>query len=206
MSNIPKNKLLIYLIALSFLPLIIVFFYHSSQSSYLNTLNLRAQKVHNRLLTEKDKLTSNAAISQRHQKADPHFVNSSLEALPLLEEETEALRKILDNPAFPESALTKKRLDFLQGMDNKLIFTEENIQTYPHFKETTEKLRRAVEIDLNDLYKILAKVEGVKIKLHSPDPLSPQLIITHFKLERKKKSHKNEVFLLNLKLLKREFY
>lgn len=100
---------------------------------------------------------------------------------------------------------SKKRLEFLTGTSNDLTFTEGVVQSNPIFQETTETLVHPVEIDTKDLRTILAKIEGTTIGNETPSPNRPQLIILDFKLEKKHVTDKNEVFLLNLKLLKREF-
>ncbi len=62
-----------------------------------------------------------------------------------------------------------------------------------------------VEVNVSDLKKILTLIEGRKIGEFETGPQKPQLMILDFKLEKKNIRENNEVFDLNMKLLKREF-
>lgn len=56
-----------------------------------------------------------------------------------------------------------------------------------------------------DIQKILAKIEGVETNGFTAGPYRPHFIISDFKIEKKQAHPDSEVFLLNLKLLKREY-
>lgn len=96
-------------------------------------------------------------------------------------------------------------MEFLTSEGNSLVFSEGVVQTFPLFQETTETLVHPVEVNATDIQKILARIEGLKIHEFSSGPHRPQLLITDFKLDKKKVNDKSEVYLLNLKLIKREF-
>ncbi|MFT4551444.1 MAG: hypothetical protein ACI9S8_000054 [Chlamydiales bacterium] len=205
MNSIPQNRLLAYLFALGLIPLLVVFYIHLSESSELYKLEQRIDAIQLTLHLDDGKHSRNAATRLQHENSDPLFIDSELESLSFLGDEIKNLKAITQDPSFPDTPAIKKRLDFLAGPNNRLVFTEDLIQSSPHSKETLEVMRHPVEVDIDDLYKILATVENVSIGPYSPQPNSPQLIITDFKLERKKYPNKNEVFVLNIKLLKREF-
>lgn len=205
MNSIPQNRLLTYLFAFGLIPLLLVFYSHFSESSELHKLEQRVDTILFKLQLDEGKYSRNASIQLRHQNADPFFIDSKLESLSFLSDEIENLKAITQDPSFPDTPAIKKRLDFLTGSKNRLAFIEEAIQTSTRYKETLEVMRHPIEVGIDDLYKILATVEGVNICSHTPQPNSPQLVITDFNLERKKYPNKNEVFVLNMKLLKREF-
>ena len=60
-------------------------------------------------------------------------------------------------------------------------------------------------MNLNDLKKVLALIEGQPIGDNKSGPNKPQLIITDFKLDKKEITDKNDILLINMKLLKREY-
>lgn len=93
----------------------------------------------------------------------------------------------------------------MTGQGNALVFSEGVVQSFPLFQETSETLIHSVEVNPSDIQKILARIEGTKMGEYRPGPHRPQLVITEFKLDKKKVNDKNEVYLLNLKLIKREF-
>ena len=79
------------------------------------------------------------------------------------------------------------------------------MQSTPLFQEVTETLVHPIEVNLDDLTNLLAKIEGKEIGPYTPGPGRPQLLILDFKIEKKSITDKKEVYQLNLKLLKREF-
>src|SRR5262249_42700214 len=115
------------------------------------------------------------------------------------------LQKVMSNKNFPDDENIKKRLEFLTSPSNNMIFTEGIVQSTPLFQEVNESLVHAVEVDGDDLRTILARIEGTDIGSETPGANRPQLIILDFKIEKKSVTEKNQVFVLNLKLLKREF-
>src|SRR5262249_5073493 len=145
------------------------------------------------------------ALRTHYKDSDRFYIDKQLESLTLLEPETEALQKIANQSHLIVDENVKKRLEFLTH-DNHLVFSEGAVQNYPYFRETPESLVHPVEVDVEDLEDILAKIEGIEIGEYKPGPNRPQLIITDFKIDRKNVHDKNEVFNLDLKFIKREFF
>lgn len=120
------------------------------------------------------------------------------------------LQKISNDKGFANDDRIKKRLDYLSGLGpaghgNELIFSEGVVQSFPLFQETVETLVHPVEVNAGDLQKILARIEGIEMGGIKTGPNRLQLLIIEFKLDKKAIHDKNEVFQLNLKLVKREF-
>lgn len=111
----------------------------------------------------------------------------------------------MTNKNYPDDENIKKRLEFLQSGGNTLVFSEGVVQSNPFFQEVLETLVHPVEVDADDIREILAKIEGIPIRNYAPGPNRPQLIVLEFKIDKKQMSEKNEIYLLNMKLLKREF-
>lgn len=204
-KNIPQSRLILYIMIAGLLPLLFVLFSFISKLSSVDQLQLSIQSVQNLALQREKKQAVNIALRNSYRDADHFYIDKYVEPLDFLKPEIESLQKIVSNPNFSEDENIKKRLEFLTGPANNLSFTEGAVQSNPFFQETTETLVHPVEINLEDLQMILSKIEGVDIGPYSPSPGRPQLIIIDFKLDKKNISDKNEVFGLNLKLLKREF-
>lgn len=205
LSNIPQNRLLSYLMILGMLPVLFVGVMLASKLNSVNELGHNLQSVKEQVLIREKKQAVNIAVRQNFRDADHFYIDKHLETQTFLEPEIESLQKLNANKNYPEDENVKKRLENLTSQANALAFSEGVVQTYPHFQETTETLVHPVEINVADLQKILALIEGVEIGPYKPAPHRPQLIILDFKLDKKSVHEKNEVYVLNLKLLKREF-
>ncbi len=204
LKNIPRQRLLLYGLLLGFLPLIIVITNFYSQAENLDNLEQMIQAVEEKAVMREKKQAINMAVIDHYREADHFYIDKYLETLIFLEPEIESLQKLVNNKNFAFDDTVKKRLDSLTN-GNNLVFTEGVVQSYPQFQETTETLVHPVEVNVDDLQEILSRIEGKAIGPYSPPPNPPQLIILDFKIDRKSVSEKNEVYNLNLKLLKREF-
>ncbi len=140
---------------------------------------------------------------QRYGHYEPYFLNRHVESLPLLQNESEQLTLQSGHPACSHRAEIKKRIAFLSGKDNHLAFAEETTEFSGSgkIKETEEKLIHPVEINSEDLLRLLSLLEGVEIGSYKPRPKSPQTILKEFTLTRKEPA----TYECNLSLLKREF-
>jgi ACT domain-containing protein len=203
-KDIPQTRLIAYLMLLGLLPLVLVAVNFFSKQEQLRALEEKLENVNHMAFVKEKKQALNNAVRQHYRDADHFYIDKYIETIVPLESEIESLQKITTHRNFTEDEAIKKRLDFLTN-SNTLIFSEGVVQSYPLFQETTETLVHPVEVNVEDIKKILAKVEGVEIGPYAPGPNPPQLIVTDFRLEKKKVNDGNEVYLLNLKLLKREF-
>ncbi|MFI0435367.1 MAG: hypothetical protein ACH350_06545 [Parachlamydiaceae bacterium] len=204
-KNIPLSRLILYLLSLGALPLIFVLFLFVSQQKELKEFHESLEVIQHQALMKEKKQALNMAVRQHFHDADHFYIDKYLETLVFLEPEIEQLQKIVQDKNFADDDKIKKRLELLTSQENALVFSEGVVQTFPFFQETSETLVHAVEVNTADIKKILARIEGIKIGEYSPGPDRPQLVINEFKLDKKKINDKNEVYLLNLKLIKREF-
>lgn len=204
LKNIPRRRLLIYGLLLGFLPLILVITLFFSENENLNRLENMIQYVEEKALLREKKQSVNMAVIDHFREADHFYIDKHLETLVLLEPEIESLQKLVNNPNFAFDDTVRKRLDYLTN-ENNLTFTEGIVQSHPQFQETSETLVHPIEVNVDDILEILSRIEGVSIGPYTPPSNPPQLLILDFKIDRKIISEKNEVYNLNLKLLKREF-
>ena len=203
--NIPLNRAIIYLLCAGCIPLVIVFFLFISQKDEIAELRSTLSDIQDQAFIKEKKQALNLAVRQHYHEADHFYIDKYLETIVFLEPEIEMLQKIASDKNFADDERIKKRIEFLTSQANSLVFSEGVVQSYPFFQETVETLVHPVEINTTDLQKILSLIEGIPINQFAPGPNRPQLLITDFKLDKRKINDKNEVFLLNLKLLKREF-
>jgi hypothetical protein len=154
-------------------------------------------------------LSSQSALEKRackeqfldhYAQSDPSFLSHHLESLPLLSDMRKMLLKQLEHPACAERGIVRKRLKECEKASNRIVFVEERSRSSKRTKETDQHLLHPVEIGLKDLEQILTIVEEIPIGSFLPIPNVPQLVITECSLSRK-----NNSYLLDLALLKREF-
>lgn len=204
-DNIPKNRLFLYIMLAGLAPIMLALAALYTQVGSTTELISSVQSMQQMATLREKKQAANMCVRNYYRDADHFYIDKHLETLTFLEPEVEGLQKLLTNKNLADDEAIKKRLDFLTGPTNNMVFSEGTVQSTPTFQETTETLIHPVEINTNDLQKILSRIDGVDIGSYTPSPNKPQLIILEFKLDRKSLTEKNEVFILNLKLLKREF-
>lgn len=203
-KNISKVRLLIYFMLLGAIPFLFVLMLFFRNLDSLSELEGQMKLLEEKALTKERRQALNALVQAHYRDADHFYIDKHLETLSLLEPEIESLQKAVEGSQFIEDEAVKNRLDFLTE-DNSLVFSEGVVQTYPSFQETVETLVHPVEVRAPDIEKILTIIEGIPIGSFTPPPNRPDLMILEFKLERKSAGEKSESFLLNLKLLKREY-
>lgn len=205
MNNIPQSRIILYLLVAGALPVFFVIFNLNGKMNTVERIKNHLEETTQQAMIRDRKQSLNMTVRKHYSQADHFYIDKYLENLSFLKPETEALQTVVENKSFAGDETVKKRLELLTGNENKLLFSEGNIQSYPFFQETTSSLVHPVEMNLNDLKKTLSLIEGVPIGEFTSAPNKPQLIITDFKLDRKEITEKNDVFLINMKLLKREY-
>lgn len=133
---------------------------------------------------------------------DKFFIDNNLENLKFLQSEKNTLDKLSRHPAFCNNSHIKKRIDFINSGQNMLKFAEETVIQTALVKETDESQINTIEIDENDLQKILLIIELSQFESALSHLRAPQLIIKKFVLNKEKEN----VFHLNLKIIKREYF
>lgn len=204
-SNIPVKRLWIYFLLAGLVPVVCAWVYISSKLSATQQLQNQVYHIQEQAYNREKKQALNMSVRHHFHDSDHFYIDKNLETLTFLEPEIDSLKGMSNNPNFPEDENIKKRLELLSGSGNSMRFSEGIVQSTPVFQEVTETLVHPVEVNVTDIQQILCRIEGIPIGNCTPQPHRPQLIILDFKIEKKNVSEKNQVFLLNLKLLKREF-
>lgn len=204
-KNIPQNRLLIYLLLLGLIPLFFVLFNFFNKNKHLSDIETSLDYVKQRAYSLEQKQAQNVALRNYYRNADHFYIDKYLESITFLEPEIENLKSIMKDKNFTSDKAIEKRYEFLTSPANHLSFIEGVVQTYPFFQETTETLSHPVEVNVDDIKKVLARIEGIKIGSYEPGPNPPQLVILDFKIDKKSSDSEKDVYLLNMKLLKREF-
>jgi hypothetical protein len=137
----------------------------------------------------------------RYLHSEPYFVNQTLERLPLCRDKIAKLREWAGHPACQQREAIEKRLQALEGPENRLAFAEDKVRSFGRIKESEERLLHPVELEMADLERLLALIENQQIAEFEPDPASPQLQVLDLELTLKDSS----MALTKMTLLKREW-
>jgi hypothetical protein len=199
LNALPLNRLLIYLTLLGFLPLFFTVFHYSKKKNDWDGVAQQILNVQHFTANVARKQATNRAVRAIYRDAEQFYLENQLEPLVFLKKEKEALEHLLLSPTFTGNEAAEKRHAFLTSNSNRFEWIQGSLQASEGIEQADVLLAHSVEIDANDLKEILMRIEGSR-------KAKPQLIITDFKLNKKELSNGNEVFELNMKLLKREFH
>lgn len=203
--SISLSRLIFYFLLIGLLPLVFVLMEFLQKRKALLEMEQRIASLTELIVTNKQKQSQNISVRNYYLGAEHYYIDRELESLSFLQKEKEALEKIIQSEHFSGNERVQERYAFISGKNNRLSFTESNALSENGIQEITEILAHPVELDADDLKEVLARIEGRSIEDHIAPAHAPQLIVTDFQIEKKKTPHKNEVFEMNLKLIKREF-
>jgi len=196
-QSIPFSRLIIYLILAGCLPFFFIGYSYIKEKNAWNQVAHRILSMHTLVECNARKQSMNMAIRKKYAQTDHFYLDHQIESLRFLKKERTALERLMQNPSFTGNEVIEKRYAFLSGEANLLQFVEGTVQSGEDFQETLEKISHPVEVDTQDLKELLSRIENNQ-------PGKPQLLVTDLNLKKKTFTSGNQVFELNLNLLKRE--
>ncbi len=198
LKSLPLSRQLLYLVLLGLLPLFYLGWHHLQTQKEWDFVHYRLIYIDNLVKSQTAKQALNVALREIHAEPDPFYLEHQLEALPLLGKECQAIEELMNAPQYTGNEAAEKRLAFIQGGNNRLIFRDAAPQSKNGLQETLYTLTQPVEVDGENLKTILSLLEDHKSN-------QPLLLITDFQLKRKEHVGGNQNFELTLNLLKKEF-
>jgi hypothetical protein len=189
-----------YLLALFLIPFGLAFFLLAKRSEKLSDLEDKLDEIRQEAsFSEKEKNKEELLLKEMHA-ADHFYLDKHVESLVFLESEMKRLhaRSMYQK----DSDALLKRLEFLKG--NRLVFAEVKRDQGELIQEVEEKLQHPVEMNEDDLKKLLVLIEGVSINPYSAKEGRPHLLIKEFDLSKRKALPDEEVFVVDFQLIKRE--
>jgi hypothetical protein len=167
------------------------------------------KELESELVRVSAKMVSNQALENKEaslllalKNPDPHYLDKHVETLNFLLPEVKKLEAF--QMEHPEDEQIAKRLLSLKATQNRLTFSEEQIRTNELFREVEEKQQRPIEVNEEDLKKLLCLIEGVTIWPYGPKEGRPLFIIKDFTLSKKELFAKEKIFIVSMQLIKRE--
>ncbi len=190
-----------FLLILIPLPSFYFLFNYSLTLDRLIALDEQLENIHARKnQVEAVQKREHSALSSLAQ-SDPFYIDKHLETLIFLEPEIKKIESLFADTQVDETI--QKRLHFLKNT-NRFLLAEDKIRSKEKLREVFEKQQQPVEIDEEDLKKLLALIEGVTIWPYGPKEGRPQIIIQDFSLSKKQHRAQDHVFVVNMNLIKRE--
>lgn len=195
-----KKYFKLFFLLICFIPVFLSAIYTFSQLQQINKNQKTVEDAFSHLKKNYKKRIEQKAFIEKYSKSDPSFIHKNLDSLHFMHDEKINLEKLSNNDSFKGTTLIKNRLNFLKN-ENKFSLKEEARYSTPALKETILKLNAPIEINEDDLKKLLSVVEEVNISKFTPLDNAPQMIIQNFELKRT-----NSSFIINnLSILKRDF-
>lgn len=204
-GNIPQSRVLLYLGILGLLPAIFVLMTFWQRSEELENINSRISRIEDKATVRDTKQSVNMAVIEHYRKSDNFYIDKYIEKLQFLEPEVEGLQRIISNKKFADDEEARRRYEQLVGPSNALVYNEGAVLRYPLFREVVETQERPIEVNLNDIQRILSLIEGIPLGGNTVPENHPQLIILEFRLDKRTINEDNDVYTLNTRLLKREY-
>ncbi|WP_228547032.1 hypothetical protein [Candidatus Neptunochlamydia vexilliferae] len=199
-SSVLRPKLMIqkmgfvggfYLLLL--LPIVVTIFHVSHRAGEIALMKDQVDYLQMRMERVKEMEKGRHAFVKNYGNADPSFMDRFIEPLTFLNPEVEALKLVCNHPAFHSCKNVRERLVKLTEGENRLSFFETGKKVENGVEEAFLVQTTPVEMNVEDLKKTLSMIEG---------PDGPQLIVRHFKLNKKKLAER-ETYLLKMELIKR---
>lgn len=182
---------------------LLLYYFHVQHEKFISLSNQIEMIERKAIVSEKRQAEEQKVLSAMKQ-ADPYYLDKHVESLLFLEMETQKAKSIASDAA--TTSPQYQRLQFLLSDKNKLRFVEGSIQKNDRFQEYEEKQTSPVEINEDDLKKVLSSIEGVRVHPFYPQEKRPHLLIKSFDLSKKSIAEtKEKVYVVSMSLLKREY-
>ena len=183
------------------LPFCFSLFHFYSQFDALKNLLSEIERVHAKIAQYQALEKRESTLLSSFKHPDPHYLDTHVETLNFLLPEVKKLEAL--QAEHPEDERLSKQLYLLKNTPNRLLFSEEQIRTNDLFREIEENQQQPVDVNEEDLKRLLCLIEGVTIWPYGPKEGRPLFIIKDFKLS-KKALIKDKVFTLSMQLIRRE--
>lgn len=184
------------------LPFFIFFFHFIFGVQKLEQLEEEMNRIHHKMVFLQEAQRKENFLLASLKDPDPHYLDKYVETLTFLLPEIKKLEAI-QSENLEDEQITKK-LQWLKEGGNRLRFSEEHIRANELFRETEEKQQNPIELNEEDLKKLLCLIEGTTIWPYGPKEGLPQLIIKDFKLAKKELPSHEKLYTVSMELIKRE--
>jgi len=196
--QLPLKRALVYGVLLCCLPLFFISCFFLKERKKWGLLSHQLQYTSHLSLSKAKKQSINNLVRKQFAKFDPLYIEHQLQSQIFLTKEIKSLENLMQSPHYTGLEALEKRLAFLKEGGNRMIFDVQKEHKATGIAENIEVMRHPVEVDAEDLRKLLGIIE-------EDHPLKPQLVIRDFQITKKEKPSGQEVFELSLSMIQREY-
>ncbi len=129
--------------------------------------------------------------------SDPRYLDRQLESLHFALPEIKKLEAMRADHPDVEKVIQRLK-------EERLVFVEEAVRSNELFREVELRQQQPIEVNEEDLKRLLCLIEGVTIWPYGPKEGRPLFIIKEFKLSKQELPSKEKVFLIAMQLIRRE--
>ncbi|MCB1108867.1 MAG: hypothetical protein KDK44_04350 [Chlamydiia bacterium] len=199
-----KPFFLIPLICAAFLPTLYCLSTYFKKADRIEELEVE----YNALIPKIGKVLTNKnnehTFKKLYANVDHFYCEKHLEALKFLKPQINQLKFLSNYGSFAKCSSLKNQLQKLSGSGNALLLSQTQKHIAHLIQETEEKLMHPIEIDRDDLLKLLAYIEGCPLKSNQAPVGRPNLLLTRFSLSKRVGTLGAEAFFVDFDLVKRE--
>src|SRR5258708_26897079 len=128
-QNIPKTRLLLYLLLIGLVPIVIASINFIGKQQQVSSMRQMVREMHEMAFIRDKKQAANMAVRAHFREVDHFYIDKYLETLNFLEPEVEGINKLLTNKNLVEDESIRKRLEYLTGPGNSMVFSEGVVQS-----------------------------------------------------------------------------
>jgi hypothetical protein len=167
-----------------------------------NALQEEGLRIHAHAAHLSEAQQRDSSLLEGFYRPSPRYLGEQIETLRFLGPEMKKLEAL--QKEHPDTELLATRLRALKSPANQLLFAEEEVRATDRFREIEERQERPVEMNEEDLKRLLCLIEGVTIWPYGAKEGRPLLIIKDLKLSKKDLLAKEKSFVISMDLIKRE--
>ncbi|MCH9611023.1 MAG: hypothetical protein S4CHLAM81_03350 [Chlamydiales bacterium] len=192
-----RGRFLIYGAVVALLPLFFGLFHFVQKRRQWQQVELSIQQVQLLHDSKQSRQAINELVRKKYSPSRQQIL-LELSRGAFLEQERKALDHLFSSRSFTGNEAAQRRYAYITGGDNRLDFVENASVDMEGVLESELSLLHSVEVDNTDIKKLLLTLEEREE--------GPHLILSNWRLKRRKTALGAEVYELNLKLLKREYH
>ena len=209
-KNLPWKQILLrplflaFFICAAFMPTVYCIFSYRQKSEKLDSLQEEYFALKPKIAKVLTNKNNEHTFLKLYANSDRFYTENHLEKMKFLSSEVKQLKFLANYSSFARCASLNNRLKKLSSETNRLRLSSINSHTSRLTCETQQKLLSPVEVDRDDLQKLLAHVEDVSFgAMHAPAG-RPNLQLTRFSLTKQTAKGNRDTYLIDFDLIKRE--
>ncbi len=199
-----RPAFLVFFICAAFMPTFYCLFSYYKKSEKFEALQEEYFALKPKIAKVLTNKNNEHTFLKLYANSDRFYTETHLEKMKFLEPEVKQLKFLANYNSFARCASLNNRLQKLSSELNRLRLSQIDCHTSRLTQETQQKLLTPVEVDREDLHKLLAYIEGVPIGPIQSPVGRPNLQLTRFSLTKQTATGDRDTYAIDFDLVKRE--